>query len=1179
MHRTWRNGRVRVPVVGLTVAGVAAAMIATRAPAATAGGAQVGVEAVRPSVEAEPTSSPPPSAAPTRRSLEAGPFNVDIVRLAGDTRYATAARTALRSFPIGVGTVYVATGRNFPDALAAGPVAGTQNAPILLTDTDTLPVETHRALRMLRPTSVLVLGGPLAVSDAVVEQIAEAAGVAARRLAGPDRFATAAAVSAEGFPEGADQVYVATGANFPDALAGGAAGAATATPIVLVSHGGVPEASATELRRLDPDRVVVLGGDAAVSDEVLTMLEGLVGVAPTRLAGDTRYATAALISRSAFPDGADGLFLATGRGFPDALAGAPAAARAAAPVLLTEPDCVPDVVADEVLRLAPAAAMVLGGTSAIGTRAAQLLPCSVDDVVPDLVVTIDPAVQPSRPALTGPDGVDQPLTAVADGDGALVDLVAGHVVLVGTDAEAAEVATELSTAVASSQPIGDTGRSLHDFRVRPGALAALVDADVAALAAVIRSIDPSAQGTLRLPDLDTLALFQAVGALAARGYAIGVNPLMSGDDVATRDVAEAPSTTTDETFILGYDPNPFDWDWANGTQTPDTGVTEAWRAIALSGHEIPDDSSSRIEIGIIDSGFFDHPDLPRFRRNFDNRPNAGDCGGEPCPFHGTHVALTATGLVDNGQGAAGVAGQVASPLVFGYSGDVFGALGSLVAYLGQRPSILNMSFTVAVPKALAWVLRPFDAVTGSAAVLGTIIFAAAGNDGRDVDRSKCAWFVCWETHAVAPCELVAVQCVGGMAPGTHSRDPDSAYGDDDVEFWAPMTVYVGQDPGDPNAAQRISGTSVSAPFVAGAAALIRSIQPGFTRRTVLDILHSTAGQGFGDVGHFVRVDDAVVRALGGNRPFDVEVVSPTVGATTRRDRVLGLRVDVPDPDSIPAVTWRIGGDVVATTAVAGLDIRTDTFALGTYEVTVTVTDGPYQYVETRQFSVVNTPALGTIRAPSDADGVPAFFESSSILLDATAFDPDVGGRIPATANIRWRVDGGAVLRQGVSPAALVPANDLGGPGRYLLELVIFEPEAGRLAVVDTVPFDVVADPPDVPPNVDITDPPGAASGQFTGTDAIGRFRDVTFTAAANDPDPEDDVVLLDWSATFSTGDPPPGPTTIAPTSTTATTATFRLYMDGCGTTWTVMVVGTEDDGKDPPVTAQDSTTFKVDVVC
>lgn len=459
-----------------------------------------------------------------------------------------------------------------------------------------------------------------------------------------------------------------------------------------------------------------------------------------------------------------------------------------------------------------------------------------------------------------------------------------------------------------------------------------------------------------------------------------------------------------------------------------------------------------------------------------------------------------------------------------------------------------MSFSVVLPKSAGWMLLPFDAVTGSAAVLGTIILASAGNDARDVDRS--------------------------------SRHPDSAYGDDDVDFWAPYTVYVGQDPGaSTNAARRISGTSFSSPFVAGAAALIRSIEPDLTRRSVLDILHATAGQGFGDVTDFVRVDDAVVLALGGNRPFDVKVVSPAVAATTQRDRVLGLRVDVTDPDSTPTVTWRVDGDLVATTSRASLDIRPDTFALGSHEATVTVTDRPYQYRHTRRFTVVNTPALGTIRTPDDKGGVPTFFESSSIVLDATAFDPDVIGRIPAAANIRWRVDGGAILRTGVSPAALVPADDLDGTGRFLLELLIFEPEASRLTVVDTVPFDVVADPPDVPPDVDITDPPGASSGEFTGTDGIGRFRDVTFTAAASDPDPEGDAVLLDWTATFSAGDPPPGPDTIGPTDTTATTATFRLYMDGCGTTWTVTVIGTEDDGADPPVTGQDSTTFKVDTVC
>ena len=83
-----------------------------------------------------------------------------------------------------------------------------------------------------------------------------------------------------------------------------------------------------------------------------------------RLAGADRYATSVAVSAATFPDGADAVFIATGLAFPDALAAVPAAAAAGGPLLLVPPDELPAVVADEIRRLAPARAVVLGGTGA-----------------------------------------------------------------------------------------------------------------------------------------------------------------------------------------------------------------------------------------------------------------------------------------------------------------------------------------------------------------------------------------------------------------------------------------------------------------------------------------------------------------------------------------------------------------------------------------------------------------------------------------------------------------------------------------------------------------------------------------------------------------------------------------------------------------------------------------------
>ena len=74
-----------------------------------------------------------------------------------------------------------------------------------------------------------------------------------------------------------DTVFVATGATFPDALGGGPVAGGLPGPLLLVPASGVPSSVAAELRRLDPDRVIILGGTGAVSVSVVTQIQAALG--------------------------------------------------------------------------------------------------------------------------------------------------------------------------------------------------------------------------------------------------------------------------------------------------------------------------------------------------------------------------------------------------------------------------------------------------------------------------------------------------------------------------------------------------------------------------------------------------------------------------------------------------------------------------------------------------------------------------------------------------------------------------------------------------------------------------------------------------------------------------------------------------------------------------------------
>ena len=194
-----------------------------------------------------------------------------VTRIAGADRYATAAAASAAHFGPGVDEVYVATGEDYPDALAAGPVAAQWDTPILLTARDRLPAATARELTRLKPRTITVIGGPGAVSDRVVGALGRYATSRSRRYGRDDRYATAAALSAIVFKPG-DPAYIATGADWPDALAAAAAGAAKAGPVLLVARTGVPAATARELARLKPGKVVVAGGEAVVPPKVRAAL-------------------------------------------------------------------------------------------------------------------------------------------------------------------------------------------------------------------------------------------------------------------------------------------------------------------------------------------------------------------------------------------------------------------------------------------------------------------------------------------------------------------------------------------------------------------------------------------------------------------------------------------------------------------------------------------------------------------------------------------------------------------------------------------------------------------------------------------------------------------------------------------------------------------------------------------
>ncbi|MBN2847910.1 MAG: cell wall-binding repeat-containing protein [Coriobacteriia bacterium] len=266
-----------------------------------------------------------------------------VFRLDGETRYETACEVWTSTIDYAEIAV-IATGENFPDALSASALAGAVDGPLLLVRRDTVPDIVVQTLDDLYVERVYVVGGTSAVSAAVASDL-EGAGYPVSRIAGVDRYETAAEVAREvarlmgsSFSKSA---FVARGDTFPDALAVSAWAYAGGTPVILTRPTVLPDPSADALEDLGIEHVLIPGGTVAVSAVVESAVEAITGESASRCAGSNRYDTARLVaefqSDVPCPLTYHRIGLATGTDFPDALAGGAACGAARGTLLLTDP--------------------------------------------------------------------------------------------------------------------------------------------------------------------------------------------------------------------------------------------------------------------------------------------------------------------------------------------------------------------------------------------------------------------------------------------------------------------------------------------------------------------------------------------------------------------------------------------------------------------------------------------------------------------------------------------------------------------------------------------------------------------------------------------------------------------------------------------------------------------------
>lgn len=264
-------------------------------------------------------------------------------RVASSDRFATSVAASQRAFPdgtVGVPVAYIASGIDFPDALSAGAAAAKLHGTLLLTMPGALDTRVAAELVRLHPARIVVVGGTNALSDQIVTDLkALPFATTVDRISGPDRFVVSREVVADAFGASIPDLYLVTGAAFPDALAAAAAAASTGRPVLLTDGraGALDPGTIAALHDWGTTHVTIAGGPASVSTGIEGSLTG-AGIAVTRAAGGDRFGTAAALAGTFVSQTA---YFANGLSFPDALSTAVLAGAQGGPLLLTRGTCTP----------------------------------------------------------------------------------------------------------------------------------------------------------------------------------------------------------------------------------------------------------------------------------------------------------------------------------------------------------------------------------------------------------------------------------------------------------------------------------------------------------------------------------------------------------------------------------------------------------------------------------------------------------------------------------------------------------------------------------------------------------------------------------------------------------------------------------------------------------------------
>lgn len=300
-----------------------------------------------------------------------------IHRLSGESRVDTALAIAAANYTAKLKNVVLATAADYPDALAGSVLAYKLNAPILLvgsSQNDQTKILEYMKANLVESGAVYILGGTGVIDQSLEDKISAAGFKNLTRLSGSNRSATALKIADQLEVPAGRPVILVNEANYADALSVSSSAAAAQYPIFLIEKDRLSAEVKARIAELKTIKVFMIGGEGVISSQAAAQVAETTGLSAdniVRISGEDRYATSLAVAKY-FALSGNNASLATGRNFPDALAGSVYAANYNAPVILVD-----DKISEETQAYLKTRKMtggaIFGGQEAMGESIEQQL--------------------------------------------------------------------------------------------------------------------------------------------------------------------------------------------------------------------------------------------------------------------------------------------------------------------------------------------------------------------------------------------------------------------------------------------------------------------------------------------------------------------------------------------------------------------------------------------------------------------------------------------------------------------------------------------------------------------------------------------------------------------------------------------------------------------------------------